>query len=76
MAIIYNCRHCGQTIGKLEQKVMDASLLGLNQLSNREMEEMVHYSRNGDIQIHTICENCEQALGQHPHYHELDFFIQ
>jgi len=63
-------------IGKLEQKVIDASMLGFNQLSNKEKEEMIHYNSNGDMEVHTICENCEQALGQHPNYHELDFFIQ
>ncbi|WP_067729694.1 anti-sigma-F factor Fin family protein [Oceanobacillus damuensis] len=76
MSIIYNCRHCGQRIGKLEQKVVDASMLGFDQLSKKEKKEMIHYDSNGDIQINTICENCEQALGQHPNYHELDFFIQ
>lgn len=76
MSIIYNCRHCGHTVGRLEQKVIETSMLGFERLSKKEMEEMIHYESNGDIQIHTICENCEQALGQHPNYHELDFFIQ
>lgn len=76
MSIIYKCRHCEQMIGKLEQRVIDTSMLGFDQLSHKEKQEMIHYNANGDIEVHTICENCEQALGQHPNYHELDFFIQ
>lgn len=76
MAIVYTCRHCGNEIGKLEQKVIDTSMLGLDQLTAKEKEEMITYEQNGDVQIHAICENCEEALGHHPNYHELDFFIQ
>ncbi|WP_339230733.1 anti-sigma-F factor Fin family protein [Oceanobacillus sp. FSL K6-2867] len=76
MTIIYRCRHCGQTIGKLEQKVIDTAMLGLNQLNKKEQEEMIHYDGDGNMQIKTICEDCEHALGQHPNYHELDYFIQ
>lgn len=76
MAIVYTCRHCGNEIGKLEQKVMDTSILGFDQLTAKEKEEMITYEKNGDVQIQSICENCEETLGNHPHYHELDFFIQ
>lgn len=76
MSIIYNCRHCGQHVGRLEQKVIDTSLLGFDQLSIEEKKDMIHYMDNGDIEIRTICEHCEHTLGEHPQYHELDFFIQ
>lgn len=76
MAVIYTCRHCNQHVGKLEQKLVDTSLLGFDQLTNEEKKDMVHHKDNGDIQINTICESCEKTLGEHPHYHELDFFIQ
>lgn len=76
VAIVYNCRHCGQEIGKLENQVIDTSLLGFDQLSEKEKQEMIEYRNNGDIQVQTICESCEETLGQHPQYHELDFFIQ
>ncbi|PAV28566.1 hypothetical protein CIL05_16665 [Virgibacillus profundi] len=76
MSIVYKCRHCGHVIGKLEQQVVDTSMLGLDQLTVKEKEEMIKYQNNGDVQIQAICENCEETLGQHPHYHELEFFIQ
>lgn len=76
MPIIYNCRHCGQEIGKLEQDIVDTTMLGLDKLSTGETKEMIHFKKNGDVHIQAICESCEETLGSHPHYHELDYFIQ
>ncbi|TMN22329.1 DUF2757 family protein [Lentibacillus cibarius] len=76
MPIVYICRHCGQKIGKLDQQMVDASMLGLDQLSAEDMREMIHYQDNGDMEIKSICESCEESLGSHPQYHELDHFIQ
>lgn len=76
LPIIYLCRHCGQKIGSIQQKVLDTTMLGFDQLTMKEKEEMITYKPNGDAHIKVICENCEEALGHHPHYHELDFFIQ
>ncbi|WP_188456144.1 anti-sigma-F factor Fin family protein [Virgibacillus oceani] len=76
MSFVYQCRHCGQTLGKIEQQVADAAMLGLDKLSIEDKKEMIQYQENGDVQIKTICESCEESLGTNPHYHELDFFIQ
>ncbi|MFC3040980.1 anti-sigma-F factor Fin [Virgibacillus xinjiangensis] len=76
MAITYNCRHCGNIIGKIDEPVVDSSMLGLDHLTSKEKEEMVHYNENGDVSIQAICEDCEEALDNHPHYHELDYFLQ
>ncbi|MFB4168692.1 anti-sigma-F factor Fin [Virgibacillus sp. JSM 102003] len=76
MSIVYKCRHCGQEIGKLDQQVVDTSMLGWNKLSAEDKQEMIQYQNNGDVHIKTICENCEESLGNHPQYHELDYFIQ
>jgi len=76
MAVVYQCRHCNQFIGKLEETLVDASLLGLNQLTTKEKNEMLKYQSNGDLMIYAICEHCEEALNLHPQYHELDYFIQ
>ncbi|GAA0609062.1 anti-sigma-F factor Fin [Virgibacillus siamensis] len=76
MAIVYTCKHCGNTIGRLDQRTVDSTMLGLDQLSSEDKQEMVHYQRNGDIHIQAICENCEDSLDSNPQYHELDFFIQ
>ncbi|TFJ92997.1 anti-sigma-F factor Fin family protein [Lentibacillus salicampi] len=76
MAIVYKCRHCGQEIGKLDQQMLDTSMLGLDQLSSADKRDMISYETNGDVQIKSICESCEESLGNHPQYHELDYFIQ
>ncbi|MCF3944468.1 anti-sigma-F factor Fin family protein [Oceanobacillus alkalisoli] len=76
MAIIYQCRHCTQEIGRLEEQVLDAALLGIDRLTAKEKQEMMEYQANGDIKIYAICDTCEAALQEHPHYHELDYFIQ
>jgi len=56
--------------------MIDTSLLGFNQLSAEEKQEMIQYRDNGDILVRTICESCQETLGENPQYHELDFFIQ
>ncbi|ASN03738.1 anti-sigma-F factor Fin family protein [Virgibacillus necropolis] len=76
MSIVYTCRHCGNEVGKIDQPIVDSATLGIDKLSAEEQKEMIQFKQNGDVQIKTICENCEAALGQNPHYHELDFFIQ
>jgi hypothetical protein len=76
MAVIYQCKHCSQTIGELTHQIVDTKQLGLDQLTAEERREMINYQHNGDVQIKTICENCQEALERNPHYHELDFFIQ
>lgn len=76
MSIVYKCRHCGHVIGKLKKEIISTSRLGLDQLSSAEQKDMIHYQNNGDIYIQSICENCEESLGHHPQYYELDFFIQ
>ncbi|GAA0439365.1 anti-sigma-F factor Fin [Lentibacillus halophilus] len=76
MPIIYQCRHCGQEIGQLNQRRVDASMLGLDQLSADDTRDMIDYRENGDIKIKAICESCEASLESHPTYHELDHFLQ
>ncbi|HLR61619.1 MAG TPA: anti-sigma-F factor Fin family protein [Lentibacillus sp.] len=76
MAIVYKCRHCGQEIGKLDQQMVDTSMLGLDQLSSEDKRDMISYEANGGITIKSICESCEESLESLPQYHELDYFIQ
>ena len=76
MSVVYTCRHCGHVIGEINEQVIDTTLLGWNKLSDEEKKEMIQYKSNGDVHIQAICENCEETLGAHPEYHELDYFIQ
>jgi hypothetical protein len=75
VAYIYQCRHCKKEIGRLEQRVLDASLLGIDRLTAKDKQEMMEYQTNGDVKIFAICDACEETLAEHPHYHELDYFI-
>ncbi|MDC3414865.1 anti-sigma-F factor Fin family protein [Aquibacillus sp. 3ASR75-11] len=75
MAVIYQCKHCNQTIGQITEDVVDTKKLGWDQLSPEERKEMINYQHNGDVHMKVTCENCQDALEQNPHYHELDYFI-
>ena len=76
LAIIYRCRHCGNFVGKLPQHAVSISVLGLDKLSAEDRKQMVVDQANGDMMVRVICENCEQTLQQHPHYYELNYFLQ
>lgn len=75
MAIVYKCKHCQQTIGRLDAKVVDTAALGWNQLTADEQQTMISYESDGQITVRITCESCEHTLTQHPEYHGLDHFI-
>ena len=62
MSIHYHCRHCRVKIGTLDQSLVETERLGLHTLNDEERQEMVTYASNGDIQIKTICEDCQESL--------------
>jgi len=76
LSIVYQCRHCMQVVGEVNQQSVNETMLGLDQLSAADKRDMIDYRENGDMRIKTICESCEASLGANPRYHELDFFIQ
>ncbi|KGA96069.1 hypothetical protein AJ85_13495 [Alkalihalobacillus alcalophilus ATCC 27647 = CGMCC 1.3604] len=76
MAIFYQCRHCDLKIGQIDEKKVDSSTLGFDQLNSEERENVLAYQTNGDIQVKTICEDCFDALTINPTFHEIDSFIQ
>jgi len=51
-------------------------MLGWDKLSIKDKEKMIQYKENGDVHVQSICENCEDSLGHHPTYYELEFFLQ
>ncbi|MDQ0216194.1 hypothetical protein J2S13_002634 [Oikeobacillus pervagus] len=75
MAIHYRCRHCGTNIGSIDQSAISTEQLGLQLLSTDERKEMVQYERNGDVNISTICEDCQESLERNPEFHQYDYFI-
>lgn len=76
MAIVYECRHCRQEIGRISQLEIDAKYLGFQMLSSEERIEMIHYESDGNVRVKIICEDCQEALERNPLYHQLDDFIQ
>ncbi|MBV6686142.1 anti-sigma-F factor Fin family protein [Rossellomorea marisflavi] len=75
MAIHYQCRHCGTKVGTLTH-AFNSETLGLDRLSDEERLHMIHYRNDGDIEIKTICEDCQESLERYPDYHGLDHIIQ
>lgn len=75
MSIHYHCRHCGIKLGTLDQSLVETERLGLHTLNDEERQEMVTYASNGDIQIKTICEDCQESLLRNPDYYQNDFII-
>ncbi|MGX6446294.1 anti-sigma-F factor Fin family protein [Neobacillus sp. K501] len=75
MAIHYHCRHCGTSLGSIEQSSIHSETLGLHKLTQQERQEMVAYDSAGNIQISAICEDCQEALERNPEYHQYDFLI-
>lgn len=76
MSVIYQCRHCGQKIGEVDHQFLDTTMLGFNELTAEEKQEMIRYEKNGNIHVSAICDDCYDTLSKHPEYHELDHFIQ
>lgn len=75
MAIHYHCRHCHQKVGLIDSPDVNQRQLGLEQLNEQEMQEMIEYDNEGHVHIRTICEDCEQTLKQYPAYHEQELFL-
>ncbi|WP_394239417.1 anti-sigma-F factor Fin family protein [Niallia oryzisoli] len=75
MAIHYHCRHCGVKLGTLEAFSVDSERLGLHTLSDEERQDMITYNSQGDIQIKSICEDCQESLEKNPQYYQNDFLI-
>lgn len=75
MAIHYYCRHCGMKMGTINQHLIYTEKLGLHKLNDQERQEMIHYGSNGDINITSICEDCQESLERNPDYHQYDFLI-
>jgi hypothetical protein len=76
VAIHYNCRHCGHSVGTVDAKSIYTEQLGFHILTGEERQEMIAYQQNGDIHVKTICEDCQEALERNPAWHETESFIQ
>lgn len=75
MALKYHCRHCGISMGTIDNMSVDTEKLGLNKLTDEERMEMVSYDVTGDIHIKSICEDCQESLSRNPDYYQYDYLI-
>lgn len=76
MAIHYRCRHCKTHVGTIDHHTVNAAHLGFETLSSEERQELLSYKENGDIEVTTTCEDCQDSLERYPEYHTLKSFIQ
>lgn len=76
MTVRYFCKHCGIKVGELKEAVASTERLGFHHLTDEERMEMIQYQTNGDIDVQTICEDCQEALNRNPDFHQLRTFIQ
>lgn len=75
MAIHYQCRHCGIKLGTLDQYSIETERLGLHTLNGEERQDFVSYQSNGDVNIKSICEDCQESLEKNPEFYQNDFLI-
>ena len=75
MAIHYHCRHCGVKLGTLDHNSIESERLGFHKLNDEERHDMISYNYNGDLQIKSICEDCQELLERNPEYYQNDFLI-
>lgn len=75
MALKYHCRHCGISMGTIDDTSVDAERLGLNKLTDDERMEMVSYDSAGDIHIKSICEDCHESFARNPDNYQYDYLI-
>jgi len=75
MAIHYHCRHCGTKIGSIENTALNTHQLGFDLLTSDERQDMITYDLEGNLQVKSICEDCQELLERQPEYHQNDFLI-
>jgi hypothetical protein len=63
-------------IGSIDRMSVHSEQLGFHQLNDAERVDMISYQENGDIQVKSICEDCQEALERNPNFHENQTFIQ
>ncbi|WP_017754922.1 anti-sigma-F factor Fin family protein [Calidifontibacillus oryziterrae] len=76
MPIRYFCRHCNIQIGEVDNDHIESKSLGFHFLNDEERLDMIQYDENGNIDVKSICEDCQEALQRNPDYHSLHTFIQ
>jgi len=66
MSVSYVCRHCGTSIGRLEDESVSEYRLGFHFLTPEERSDIISYNLNGDVTVKVVCDYCKQALDANP----------
>lgn len=75
MAIHYHCRHCGVKLGTIDSHVVETERLGFDKLNDEERQDMISYDGIGNLNIKSICEDCQESLQKNPEYYQNDYLI-
>ena len=59
----------------LNNNSIESERLGFHKLNDEERQDMITYNYNGDLQIKSICEDCQESLERNPEYYQNDFLI-
>ncbi|KAB8126496.1 anti-sigma-F factor Fin family protein [Gracilibacillus oryzae] len=76
MTLVYKCKHCSCEIGRLNNQKLDLNKVGWGHLTSEEKTSLMNYQPTDQIEIKSICEDCQELLESNPANHELDYFIQ
>lgn len=75
--IHYRCRHCEIALGTLPLSLKEEALSVFTQSDDIVNEdEFFSFEEDGTIKVYAICEQCEKALQQSPHYYALEKWLQ
>lgn len=74
MAIKMKCRHCGKSMGEVDEHPRIFDLLS-DQLSVEDSRHMIKEDQDGELMLQLVCETCEETLTHNPSLLENDNFI-
>jgi len=66
MSVVYTCRHCQMSIGRIEQSHVTEDQLGFHFLTPEERRDIISYDLEGNVTVRVICDFCKEALDIHP----------
>lgn len=75
MGIRYECKHCGTNIGEIGFEHYGSVQNSLTNWTDEEKNEMITH-QNGNMNINTVCENCQEELQSNPNYYEYGHYVQ
>lgn len=66
MAVNYICKYCRLNMGRIENESISEHRLGFHSLTVDERKDIITYNLNGDVEVHLVCDYCNEALNSNP----------